>query len=1638
MSIPLQTSSPLTFSQWQLQQSYTDVHGVSESAYISYLKEWYKNKRQSPLNKNEGLKQEYIQLLKDLNFLFSQSEKDLFIRDIDYNNPEDIVLAIPYFAKKLKEISRVLNSKRESVKRAKSKYNLIGSGTGLESLLYDYVLRTFTQRDGSITQIPALPIQNFFPELSAVKNDFFVEIEELYDTQTYHDSDPLIDVKEYLDFSHIENLLPLKDDQDSFSDEDVYNLVSSRFLSKAAPSTLFNLFQDYLTNSILTPGLSSTLNLDIQNKIAASRKYLGETVYGLTAVRVDQITKPDYLLNLEFQGGNNWFLWPSGHQILNNNTYNNSYEPININQSNLIYSGATPGSNKSNSDLIFSDKNGSVEGAWLQGSYQVPTKGVAEINIKGGDSTEFLFPYVGYNIAPKSLEFQGYNLIRSNEKFFNALTRIQQENILTKYYTSSMPSSASESLYLNQTTLIGQGATAGSFSQEADTIIRRAHDYEIPNSYADANSETEVAYVYKFQKTDLPITQGDNVIQWPIQVVESGENLPMVFSENDCLPIRLSEINSRYSMAGAVAGQTFDTSDVIYKLTSRGDKTQASEAAWYGSEPLSNLNLTKQNILVYGNLSAIDCAHAVDGTIQGGLSFKANPGEKVSFIWCGEDTFADEVFRYTPHESYCEYGKTYPHEYYTNQDYVNPVSLSDRNYWTKCTCHAVNYSPIGHAGRRATDYNGITDYLFADPFGLGDKFTIGSWVDTRGFNAKDSPQFSFYQLDRREGDSNIGFGTGRWKTSDEVLSSVGNRMILKTGKRYTYYRTGLRTNNFSGTGTTISSTPSPYLISNYIYKKLNAIMCDGGDQTYDIVIALDYSRSQTFDFDEIKKAVGKICSKLINTCSSSDNLLGNCYNRSKTVQVAVIGFAAESTIVHYLTNGEYELNLQVNSLQPPTDYPNYKTSINNALVLSDYLLNANVAADVGSSLDLKTLCSSLQTTIANQSSISTNYNIPQKGAKKKIILISDGVDNLSDELVLSTAASIKNKGTEIFSIGMGELSITNDVMEKIASSDQTYFNLYRFLISGDGNYEDFIDYVSTRVNGCVPFKPTWRKAIKNAYGTWQGTTDISDMVLRPNDFLTYSHKENVIYENVFNNIKFSQTSISFTINVKLDGWDYDNCFFSLTNIGSNFGAKPFWGTVPNNPIPIAGQIRFKHDYVPVHQPDVSKMSLNQPDYIQYNRYGDSVLKWRQPLNFLEMKNSVSWNKIIFNKKYSNLESILRSNKEDYIADASFEPSDMLLESYSEYKPARYHYYAVNGFVYTENLYLRSRCNSSFVEFLTGVAIEPSEPYANLINRFFPTVATVSFPELAVTEKEVGGYLLPNNLGVSSYRGRGFNHSLNKNAVSAIDEANQEYVFLDPEKYGVRNRGLTKKDQLSPVVLDSIDNKWVMEPFGAGAKAGVILNTKENQKFTPYQSNYEIVGYNVHGLARQQDQFQFWNLTEEGISWNEDKSSKNFRKEILPSVYADRLNKLLANKGTLDQWRSDIYGNDYGLYKQLPSEVLRHPGKLPPVIIFQSPSIEIEMGSYNTLSVTADGQQPFSYQWYKEGKPLMGGGLANYTIYKAVPATSGVYVCVVSNLMGAVSSENIEISFDPNLYGNFMESEFGELLVDDNQKPISWF
>jgi hypothetical protein len=165
----------------------------------------------------------------------------------------------------------------------------------------------------------------------------------------------------------------------------------------------------------------------LQNRQPAN--YAQNTWAQGSTYRQEDVAQPDYILNLEFALGDNWFLWPSGYQELKNNVYNNVYAPVNIQNSSFISSGATAGSDYTTADLIFSDKNGEIEGAWLQGSYTIPVTAESHINVIGGNVTEFLFPYVGYDIDSKTTSFKDFILVRKNERLFNLLNFINLNHI---------------------------------------------------------------------------------------------------------------------------------------------------------------------------------------------------------------------------------------------------------------------------------------------------------------------------------------------------------------------------------------------------------------------------------------------------------------------------------------------------------------------------------------------------------------------------------------------------------------------------------------------------------------------------------------------------------------------------------------------------------------------------------------------------------------------------------------------------------------------------------------------------------------------------------------------------------------------------------------------------------------------------------------------------------------------------------------------------------------------------------------------------------------------------------------------------------------------------------------------------------
>jgi len=1504
-SVSLNTQAPLPYKDWIEYQDALIPENAQE-AYLEYVQSWYKKQLQDKKIVKDSVKQQFIQLAKDLSFLFANAEtQDPFLRNIDYNSDENLIYAIPFFAKKLRQIATVLQNKRENVKRAKLKYNLVGSNEGLEKLLYEYVLRGFTNTKNSITQVPASPLINYFPDLSAVKDNFFIELEELHDTQSYFDSDPSVNINQYLDINSLSNTFPLE----GLNEEEINTIISTKLLPRVADTPLSNIFKDYVLNtpSLSTVSLSSFATNLVYNEIHASTKYLGEPVYGLTAVRLEDVNIPDVVLNLKFEQGNNWFYWPSGNKILNNDIFNNNLDPVYINNSNFVSSSATGGTNYTNSDLIFTDKNGIVEGAWLQGPHTERQDLNIVVNINGASTRDFIFPFPGIKISSKELTFQGYAIDDTINEGIDKLATQSKVKLLSDYYSFSLPNTSSNSIYINQTTLIDSGAYASEFSPEADNIIKKTKQEASLPIYSEINNGViDQSYLFKFQRTDLPIALGANNIHWPIQTfVTSSDNLPITIKEDCCLPIILGNINPSYAMVGAVAGFNFSDSDVIYKLNNRGGDPM--EAAWLGAGSITNLDALKGAIQIY-DTPATKCATYIDGPVQNSCSFKVNGSDKVSFVWMDPDTPADEVFKYVEHLPNCQYGKNYPHNYYKDQDYQNVNPINSLDSWTKCTCKSVQYSPIGHEGNNLRDYNGMADYLFADPEGYGVDFATNTWKDTRGLDVYNSPQFSYYKI--TGGDKQVGWGKGYWRTG------TGASFILKTGKRYTYYRSSLRTDKSSG-------NVAPYFVSNYAYKNVNGLY--SSSEVYDLVIMIDVSKSQSYSLSKVKNIVTTTIDKILN-------------NNKNQVQISVIAFGSVASRLSWLTKNFSALELFVDQLQVSKDPAVNQTDISDALLLAQNILDTRVVTNDtkinNSNAYLASLCNNLGYYIYQQThKLGTPQNIPQNG-KKKILIFSDGEETLyrnKSHFALrpfddaaSIALDLKNDKIEIYGVNIGERSYFDDTVKSMSSNMADYFDLQRYLVSGDGDENSFAEYISMKLGNTISVRPTWYKAIRDVNGNWSATNELSDMIITPGDYLTYVHRSAVNYTAAIINASFITPSISFTVNVKLDGWDYDNSYFTASALGDPYGGKPFWGKVYTSPDSnynffkgvnaFGGHVRFFNDYTPLHQPEISSLIFNTGDNIQYVRNNKDSLVWSEPLNFGVSLSSYNWKQLTFKEDYSNLQDFLRSGKLDEIIEDTNLPSYLTLESYSSFKPAYYNYYARNGFNYTQDLYYLNRCLKSFVTYHTGVAIQPNEPYAHLDNVHYPTVATVSFPSQAVSDKQVGEYLLPEKLGTPFYRGKGYSIKLDNESLTYIDSISAERMFLDLEKFGPRNRGLTKKDQISPTKITNITNKWMMEPYSSASKGGVIINTLENQKLTPYQTSYEVYGKNHYGLSRQTDVFEFWTPAIPG-TWNNSKEYPlTFRQELPAEQYALRKEKLLTNKGKLDNWRTDIYGNDYGIYK----------------------------------------------------------------------------------------------------------------------------
>lgn len=755
------SDAPLSFAEWTTKNVGISF-GDAEIQYNNYVRDFYNRTQIKTTEVSNKIKKDYVNLLKKLQVIFKDDEEFQRYTNIDFDSQTDLSLVIPIYARKLKEIALFYARKREELKHKKLEYNLVGSYDGLKKLLYKKLVSNFSRTE-NYNFVSENPLISNSPQLSAIAENLEIEVEELYDTHDYYSDETSLNP-----FACIFNNL-------------CFNLFSTPLSAKADP----------IESLYLCEPTNETVDSLLQT---AYYKYLSTRVVYISGGYYTE----DYRdITIPLAAGNNFFYWFSGTTVfdLPEGIYKST--PIN----NLDWTGATGGSIPEESDLIFVNAgNDLVQGAWLQDTNTIVVK--ATMSATMNNNKIFKFPFSEFGTSAVGGEWSGPGIVDTqikSRKFFPTEEDFTttQENINKLYWSSFSSISTVQSVYLQETNLGKFGYASNNFDN-ADKL------FVIPNIVFNQiySNNTEIAWLYDFRQTQIPIVPGDNKIYFPIQKYESDSELFFNFRDGKDIP--LSSVNVAHSFAGAVAAETIDDADWIIK-----NKTICGpeiEVAWLKATPLRYFTPTNEQecgcepeqTTYYTNWAYIS------GGAQVSVAFKCSPGQYIRFVWNGETTSINKVKGFTgfEHDNSCPY-KILDHSIsIENQNIQNAKNQELFEKWKKCNCGAVQYSPFGHNDSKLNKYRITPDFIVKDSV-YPKVFNSKTWVGNDGNdyeNSEDSAKF-YPQIIEKE----LGWGPGEWK------NQKGNDFFLEKGQSYIYFRSNANNCNFE----------SPFFIINNSYIETN-------------------------------------------------------------------------------------------------------------------------------------------------------------------------------------------------------------------------------------------------------------------------------------------------------------------------------------------------------------------------------------------------------------------------------------------------------------------------------------------------------------------------------------------------------------------------------------------------------------------------------------------------------------------------------------------------------------------------------------------------------------------------------------------------------------------------------------------------
>jgi hypothetical protein len=196
------------------------------------------------------------------------------------------------------------------------------------------------------------------------------------------------------------------------------------------------------------------------------------------------------------------------------------------------------------------------------------------------------------------------------------------------------------------------------------------------------------------------------------------------------------------------------------------------------------------------------------------------------------------------------------------------------------------------------------------------------------------------------------------------------------------------------------------------------------------------------------------------------------------------------------------------------------------------------------------------------------------------------------------------------------------------------------------------------------------------------------------------------------------------------------------------------------------------------------------------------------------------------------------------------------------------------------------------------------PWANMSNRYFPTIANIQLVDNIYSKYNSGGYIIPSKLGLSTALGENKYHN-----TARFDHDHLKENFPNPMVYS-NGYSYSKVYQDSPILHNSYLN-WIDVKQSSGKGKGVLSSNGKYQEMCPYQTTAEATGVSHLGLNRVGDKTDPWFGVQDNVWEKPDEFPPDFRNIYdIDGWYSHGITPF----GFEDKWAVDIYGNNYGLYK----------------------------------------------------------------------------------------------------------------------------